>query len=112
MWWQCYVSQICTTPICLGWRWSITDVREGQQGEINVTKVGDESLGAGFSCVGSPNLKLVQDLLGVTEAVVTFTEYSLGLLWEEEVERFGFHIFLLLSRASDALQIQRSHPGL
>lgn len=42
MWWQCYVSQIRTTPICLGWRWSITDVREGQQGEINVTKVGDE----------------------------------------------------------------------
>lgn len=35
------------------------DVRERPQGEINVTKVGDESLGAGFSCVGSPNLKLV-----------------------------------------------------
>ena len=33
----------------------------GCQGKttINVTKVGDESLGAGFSCVGSPNLKLV-----------------------------------------------------
>lgn len=35
------------------------DVREGQQGETNVTKMGDESLGAGFSCVGSPNLNLV-----------------------------------------------------
>lgn len=35
------------------------DVREGQQGEINVTKTGDESLGEVFSCVGSPNLKLV-----------------------------------------------------
>lgn len=35
------------------------DVREGQQGEINVTKMGDENLRAGFSCVSSPNLKLV-----------------------------------------------------
>lgn len=29
------------------------------QGEISVTEMGDEHLGAGFSCVASPNLKLV-----------------------------------------------------
>lgn len=35
------------------------DVKERPQGEINVTKMGDESLGAGFSCAGSPNLELM-----------------------------------------------------
>lgn len=35
------------------------DVGERPQVEINIVKMGDESLGAGFSCVGSPSVKLV-----------------------------------------------------